>query len=213
MEARDGGAPMSGAEPDPLADGRVAADLLTEFPALRLRTATVEIGPRRSPPEVRERLRALSDRVRGAQAVALRRQPVPAAHRVFFHHVGIDPDVHRVPAEEALVRRLVRGGYESRGLPEDALLIALLETGVAVWALDADTVTGELELRAEAPGRRLVVADERAVIAPLFDPPPPEHAPHRQTRALRLYAVQVPGVADLFVEEGLWTCLELLSEE
>jgi hypothetical protein len=194
-----------------LSDGRVAPELREEFPALRLRTATVAFTPRRSPPEVRARLRQHSDRVRGAQAIALRRQPVPAAHRVFFHHVGLDPDVHRVPAEEAVVERLVRGGYEPRGLPDDALLIALLETGVAVWALDAAATTGALELRAEPPGRRLVIADERAALAPLFEPPPPEHAPGRRTTALRLYAVQVPGVPDLFAEEALWTALELLD--
>jgi DNA/RNA-binding domain of Phe-tRNA-synthetase-like protein len=200
---------MDSADELALSEGRVAAELRAEFPALRLRTVALEAAPRRSPPELRARLRAHSDRVRGAQAVALRGQPIPAAHRVFFHHVGIDPDVQRVPAEAAIVERLVRGGFDSHGLPDDALLLGLLETGVAVWALDAATVAGELELRTE-PGGQLVVADERGVVAPLFGPVAPDHAVTRRTRAMRLYAVQVPGVADLFVEEALWTCVEAL---
>lgn len=196
-----------------LSDGRVAADLRAELPALRLRVATgVAAAPRRSPPEVRRRLRLHADRVRGADAIALRRRPVPAAHRVFFRHVGLDPDVQRVPAEAAVVGRLVHGGFPSRGLPDDALLIALLETGVAVWALDADRVADPLELRAEPGGRRLVVADARGVVAPLFGVLLADRAVTRRTRALCLFAVQVPGVPDLFVEEALWTSLELLGE-
>jgi hypothetical protein len=146
----------------------------------------------------------------GARAVALRGEPVPHAHRVFFRHVGLDPDVQRVPAEAALVARLLRGGYESRGLPADALLVALVETGVAVWAVDADRVAEPLELRVE--GGRLAVAGGAArTVAPLFAPPPPELAPDRRTRELLLYAVQVPNVPDLYVEEALWTCVELLE--
>ena len=122
---------MAGAEPR-LTEGRVADALRAEFPGLRLHCVRVASAPRRSPPEVRDRLRALSDRIHGARAVAMRGEPVPHAHRVFFRHVGLDPDVQRVPAEAALVERLLRGGYESRGLPADALLIALVDTGIGV---------------------------------------------------------------------------------
>jgi DNA/RNA-binding domain of Phe-tRNA-synthetase-like protein len=198
------------AAPDELGEGAVSGALRAEFPALRLRTATVTATPGRTPREVRDRLRALSDRVRGAQAVALRRQPVPSAYRVFYRHVGLDPDVQRVASEEAMVARLVRGGYESRGMPDDALLIALVETGVPVWALDAERLHGELELRDEG-GRGLVVADGAGPVADLFAAVDGEHAVSRRTTAMTLYAVQVPDVPDLFVEEALWTCLELLG--
>jgi hypothetical protein len=204
----EGSGRVSGAEPR-LTEGWVAEPLRAEFPQLRLWSVRVTAAPRRSPPEVRERLRALSDRMHGARAVALRGEPVPHAHRVFFRHVGLDPDVQRVPAEEALVERLLHGGYRSHGLPADALLVALVETGVAVWAVDAERMAEPLELRAEAG--RLVVAGAAGAIAPLFAPPPAELAPDRRTRALLLYAVQVPGVPDLFVEEAVWTCVELLE--
>ncbi len=197
---------------DGLGEGEVGAGLRAEFPGLRLRTALVDARPGRSPREVRERLGALSDRMRGAQAVAVRRQPVPSAHRVFFRHVGLDPDVQRVPAEEAVVARLVQGGFASRGLPGDALLIALVETGVAVWALDDARVRGGLRLRGQ-PGQGLVVADAAGAVAPLFGTVRAEHAVNRRTRAMLLFAVQVPGVPDLFVEEALWTCVELLAGE
>jgi hypothetical protein len=200
---------MAGAEPR-LNEGRVAETLRAEFPGLGLLSVRVASAPRRSPPEVRDRLRALSDRMHGARAVAMRSEPVPHAHRVFFRHVGLDPDVQRVPAEEALVERLLRGGYESRGLPADALLIALVDTGIAVWAVDAERVAEPLELRLEADGGRLVVAGADGPIAPLFAAPDDALAPDRSSRELLLYAVQVPNVPDLFVEEALWTCVELL---
>ena len=84
-----------------------------------------------------DRLRELSNRFRGAQAVAIRREPVPAAYRVFFRHIGLDPDVVRTPIEAAVLERMLRGGFLSGGLLEDMLLIALVDTGVPVWALDA----------------------------------------------------------------------------
>jgi len=201
---------MAGAGPR-LTEGVVAAPLRAEFPGLRLHAVRVAAAPRRSPPEVRRRLRALADRMHGARAVALRSEPVPHAHRVFFRHIGLDPDVQRVPAEEALVERLLRGGYPSSGLPADALLVALVETGVAVWAVDGERVADPLELRPETEGGRLVVAAPGGVVAPLFAPPAPPLAPDRRTRELLLYAVQVPGVPDLFVEEALWTCVELVE--
>lgn len=200
---------MAGVEPR-LTEGLVAEPLRAEFPDLRLWSVRVASAPRRSPPELRERLRALADRMYGARAVALRGEPVPHAHRVFFRHVGLDPDVQRIPAEEALVQRLLHGGYRSHGLPADALLVALVETGVAVWAVDADRVAEPLELRVEG-GRLAVAGGAAGTVAPLFAPPPPELAPDRRTRELLLYAVQVPGVPDLFVEEALWTCVELLE--
>ena len=82
-----------------LAEGWVADDVRDEFPELRLRTMAVERGSGKTPPEVRDRLRMLSDRFRGAQAIALRRAPIPSAYRVFFRQVGLDPDTTRTPVE------------------------------------------------------------------------------------------------------------------
>ena len=71
----------------------------------------------------------------------MRQEPVPWAYRVFFRHVGIDPDERRTPIEEIALERLQHGGFESRGLVDDALLIATLETGVPVVAFDAAAST------------------------------------------------------------------------
>src|SRR6185312_7771091 len=117
------------------------------------RTLDARSGP--SPEALRERLRILSDRFRGAQAVELRRQPVPHAYRVFFRHIGLDPDEHRTPVEALAIERLKTGGFATRSVLDDALTIAVMETGVPVWALDARRVDGELGLRPARRGERL----------------------------------------------------------
>ena len=131
------------------APGWCAPEVAQELPGLRLLAAEAQV--RRggsltgdSPPDIRERLRELSNRMRGATAVAVRRQPVPAAYRVFFRHIGLDPDTVRTPIEAAVLERMLRGGFLSGGLLEDVLLIALVDTGVPVWALDAGCVEGPL---------------------------------------------------------------------
>jgi len=190
--------------------GRVAPAVAQEFPALGLLTTVVTARPGRTPPDVRARLADLSDRWRGAQAMALRRQPVAHAHRVFFRHVGIDPDVRRVPQEAAIVRRLVDGGFLPRGMPADALTIATVETGVGVWALDAAAVRGPLAVAPDADGRLVVADADGATVAPLFGDP--ERPLSRSTRSLLLYAVRVPDVPELFAVEALERCVELLAE-
>jgi DNA/RNA-binding domain of Phe-tRNA-synthetase-like protein len=187
-------------------DARVTA----EHPGLRVWTARVPGRPGRTPPELRDRLRRLADRFRGAEAIALRTRPVPSAYRVLYRHLGLDPDVTRTPVEALAIERLLLGGYAPRGLPEDALALATLETGVPLWAFDADRVAGGLELRPDAGGR-LVLADDRGEAAVLFSPPARERAPGRDTTALVLVAVQAPGVDDLFVEEAVWTAAAALG--
>jgi len=174
-----------------------------EHPGLRAWTARVDARPGRTPPELRDRLRYVADRLRGPQAVAMRSQPVPWAYRVLFRHLGLDPDVTRTPLEALVLDRLMHGGFTTRGVPEDALALATLETGVPVWAVDAARV-GTLELAPGADGR-LTLADEDGPVAVLFEPPLPDRAPGRDTHALLLLAVQAPGVQDMFVEEAVWT--------
>jgi DNA/RNA-binding domain of Phe-tRNA-synthetase-like protein len=208
-------------------EGAVSADLSEELPGLGI-VSLVLPAPRtgRSPDGVREHLAVLSTRFRGADALALRQRPVPHAYRVCFRHVGLDPDTTRTPIEAAAIERLVQGGFVSRGLLEDALTIALVETGVPLWALDADTVEGALALRLTEAGERLgadaeaielpagqiVVADGRGPLAPLFGEPAAAHAVARRTARLLLFAVCVAGVPRLHVEEALWQCAEVLDE-
>ena len=110
--------------------GWVDADLQAEFPELRLRWIEHEGGSGRTPLEIKERLRGLSDRYTGGKAVHLRQEPIPWAYRVFFRQVGIDPDDHRTPAEQAALDRMKHGSFRSRNLLDDALVIATVETGV-----------------------------------------------------------------------------------
>jgi hypothetical protein len=128
-----------------------------ELPGLRLvhLRATVARTGRGSPPAVKARLRELSNRWAGPHAVNLRQRAVPAAYRVFFRHIGLDPDVVRTPIEEAMLARMFQGGFHSNHLLADALLIALVDTGVPVWALDAAAVEGPLGIRASREGEVL----------------------------------------------------------
>ena len=218
----------AGHAPEP-AVGWQAPALEQELPGLRLLYSEVDVARAGSltgdsPPDVRLALRELSNRVRGARAIGIRREPVPAAYRVFFRQVGMDPDVQRTPIEEAVLERMLRGGFLSGGMLDDILLIALLDTGVPVWALDAARVNGALGIRqsreAEPLGRegpapllpegRLVVADDDAALAVLFGERAPGHVPRARTARLTLYAVQVPGVPGLFAEEALWACASSL---
>ena len=90
--------------------GFIAPELREELPGLSLRYIVIERGSGRSPRELRQRLRELSDRFSGPQAINLRHQPIPWAYRVFFRHIGLDPDHQRTPVEElALVGRELDG--------------------------------------------------------------------------------------------------------
>ena len=190
--------------------GRVDPAVAEEFPKLGLW-------------ELRERLRLMSNRFHGARAIAMRREPVPHAYRVFFRHIGLDPDEHRVPAEAAAVERLRAGGFKSRNLLDDALTIAVVETGVPVWALDADRVSGELEIRTASayepfaptvwlPEGRFVVADDEGPVAELFGDISPGRGVTPETRRTLLFSVQVDGVPAIHVDEALSIVEEILTE-
>jgi DNA/RNA-binding domain of Phe-tRNA-synthetase-like protein len=202
-----------------------------ELPGLGLMCTTIELASRRSltgssPPPVLARLRELSNRWRGARAVNVRQEPIPAAYRVFFRHIGLDPDVTRTPIEAAVLERMLEGGFLSEGLLADILTIGLIDTAVPVWALDADTVDGPLGIRVtrsgerlgrgqEGPslgGGRLVVADADSPLAILFGQLAQGHEPSSHTRRLSLFAVQVAGVPALHAEETLWACRSALSD-
>jgi DNA/RNA-binding domain of Phe-tRNA-synthetase-like protein len=207
------------------AAGFVEAGLGAEFPGLRLTWVTVEACLRDSPREVRRRLKALSNQYRGANVVAMRTKPIPHAYRAFFRQIGLDPDVSRIPSERAAVARLLQGEFRSQDLVRDALLIALIETGVPVWALDADLVTSELGIRTTTSGDtsagdedgthraagRLAVADADRAHALLFEDVAREHEVSSRTTRIALFAVGVDGVPAIAIEEALWVCVELLA--
>lgn len=196
--------------------GWVAPRIAAEFPGLGVAWVEVDGRPGRSPDPVRHRLRVLSDRFFGAHAIRLRERPIPWAYRVFFRQIGLDPDRTRVPVEKLAIDRLHDGAFRSRGLPGDALTIAIVETGVALRAFDADRIEGDLCIRDSAPGESLAgrpgelahgtltIADERGPIALLFGPTADGCAVEPRSRRFAIAAVQVNGVPQLAVDEALW---------
>jgi DNA/RNA-binding domain of Phe-tRNA-synthetase-like protein len=196
--------------------GWIEPALAEEFPGLKLVSTGIETTAGRSPGALRERLRTLSDRIGGPQAIQLRQQPIPWAYRVFFRHIGLDPDTTRTPVEQLIFERIHDGSFKSRSRVDDALTIAMVEVGVALRAFDADRVEGRLGLRLSAEGEgfegrvsplpdgTIVVADEQRPIGILFDRTAEGRGVRRGTTRVILAAIGVRGVPDIALEEGLW---------
>ncbi|MGH2960848.1 MAG: B3/B4 domain-containing protein [Solirubrobacterales bacterium] len=203
--------------------GPVAPELREEFPGLAIRYLVLDRGSGRSPREVKQRLRGLSDRFTGGEAINLRHRPIPWAYRVFFRHIGLDPDRTRTPVEQLALDRMKHGGFRSLSLLDDALAIATMESGVAMRAFDADRVEGPIGLRGSAPGEglegrpgelppgTLVIADERRPIALLFGATGSGRGVRRNTRRTLLAATQVKSVPDIAVEEALWLAADVMK--
>jgi DNA/RNA-binding domain of Phe-tRNA-synthetase-like protein len=201
------------AAPEP---GWVSPDLAEEFPGLSLATTTITTTTGRSPEPLRERLRELSDRVGGPQAIQLRQKPIPWAYRVFFRHIGLDPDATRTPIEQLIFERIRYGTFASHGRVQDALTIATVEVGVALRAFDADRVSGRVGLRLSEEGERfegrvsplpdgtIVIADEERPLGILFDRTAEGRGVRRGTKRVLVAAIGVRGVPDLALEEALW---------
>jgi DNA/RNA-binding domain of Phe-tRNA-synthetase-like protein len=204
-----------------LVNGWVERELAEEFPELSLVHARVETGARRSPREVKQRLRMLADRYTGGKVVHMRQDPVPWAYRVFSRQVGIDPDHDRTPVEAVALRRLKQGGLHSESLVDDALTIAIAETGVPLLALDADRVHAELGLRLARAGeelagvrplsaRQLVVADADRPVALVLGEVGHDAGVTPDTERMVLCALGVKGVPRISLEEALWCAAETL---
>ena len=221
-------------DPDPagrelelgLAEGFLEPAVADELPGLRLDWLTIAAREGPSPPPIKARLGELSNRYRGATVVAMRTKPIPGAYRAFFRQIGLDPDSTRIPSEEVALGRLFHGAFRSSGLLRDALLIALVETGVPVYALDADAVLqGGPGIRTSREGERLgtdayarhlepgtlVVADADRVHAVLFGEHAADSLVSRDTERMLLYALSVGGVPAIHVEEAFWLAVEALT--
>jgi DNA/RNA-binding domain of Phe-tRNA-synthetase-like protein len=204
-----------------LTEGWVEAELAEDFPELGLVHAPLDARPRKSPRDVKERLHKLADRYTGGKVIHMRQDAVPWAYRVFSRQVGIDPDSDRTPVERIAVERLRHGGLRSENLVDDALTIAIAETGVPVFALDADKVSGELGLRLARAGeqlagvrplsaRQLVVADDARPVALVLGEVAHDAGVTWDTQRMTLCALRVKGVPPIAVEEALWTAAETL---
>ena len=204
-----------------LAEGWIESELAEEFPQLGLVHAPLAARPGPSPVEVKERLRQLANRYTGGHVIHMRQDAVPWAYRVFARQVGIDPDTDRTPVEAIALERLRHGGFRSRNLVDDALTIAIAETGVPVIALDADRVEGELGLRLSRPGERLagvsllserqiVMADDAQPVALVLGEVSHAAGVTPETERMILCALRVKGVPPIAVEEALWTTAEVM---
>jgi DNA/RNA-binding domain of Phe-tRNA-synthetase-like protein len=190
---------------------------------LGIASVEVDCRPGKSPEGVRRRLRDLSNRTYGAEAIRMRERPIPWAYRVFFRQIGLDPDRTRTPVEQLTLERLHDGGFRSHGLPRDALTIATVETGVALRAFDADALVGSLCIRDSAPGERLAgqavdlaggtlaIADEAKPVGVLFGATGAGYGVERRSRRVAVAAIQVKGVPQIAVEEALWMAAATLE--
>ncbi len=207
----------------PPRQGWVAPHVASEFPGLGIAWVEVDAKPGRSPEAVRRRLRDLSDRTYGAQAIHLRERPIPWAYRVFYRQIGLDPDRTRTPVEQLTLDRLFDGGFTTHGLPADALNIAIVETGVALRAFDADRLVGQLCIRDSGPGETLsgapgelaggtlTIADEERPVGLLFGATAEGCGIESGTRRVAITAIQVKGVPQIAVEEALWMAASTLG--
>jgi DNA/RNA-binding domain of Phe-tRNA-synthetase-like protein len=196
--------------------GWIDPALAEEFPGLSIVSTAMETATGRSPEALKERLRSLSDRIAGAQAILLRQQPIPWAYRVFFRHIGLDPDTTRTPIEQLIFDRMHGGRFASRNRVDDALTIAMVEVGVALRAFDADRVSGAVGLRLSGEGEgfegrvsplpegTIVVADQERALGILFDRTAEGRGVRRGTSLVLLVAIGVRGVPDIALEEALW---------
>jgi DNA/RNA-binding domain of Phe-tRNA-synthetase-like protein len=184
---------------------------------------TVPRGSGRSTRGLKQRLRLLSDRFGGPQAIELRRRPIPWAYRVFYRHIGLDPDEQPTPVEALALERMLKGGFISDNLLDDALTIAIVESGVALRAYDADRLDGGLSIRpsvageslegrpGELPEGTLVVADERRPVSLLFGATAAGRGVGRETQRTSIAAIGVAGVPDIAIEEALWLAAEAMT--
>jgi DNA/RNA-binding domain of Phe-tRNA-synthetase-like protein len=202
--------------------GWIEPALAEEFPGVSILSTVIEARTGRSPEALKEQLRVLSDRIAGAQAIQLRQKPIPWAYRVFFRHIGLDPDTTRTPIEQLIFERIHDGSFKSRNRVDDALTIAMVEVGVALRAFDADRVEGRVGLRLSAEGEgfegrvsplpegTIVVADERRPLGILFDRTAEGRGVKRGTSRVQLVAIGVRGVPDIAMEEVMWVAASAL---
>ncbi len=203
--------------------GWVAPELADELPGIGVYWLTAAARPAKTPDAIRDRMRAMAGRISGATVVQARQDTVPWSYRVLWRRLGVDPDVDRTPVEALMVQRLEHGGLPSHGMPNDAIVVATLETGVPVIVVDAAKVEGEPGLRPARAGETLggaegtlrggevVYADGREPLARLDGEVAAGRAVGDATSAMLVCALAAPAVSQIEIDEALWTAVELLE--
>ena len=148
----------------------------------------------------------------------LRQRPIPWAYRVFFRHIGLDPDTTRTPVEQLALDRMHDGSFKSRNRLDDALTIAIAEVGVARPGLRRRQDRGPAGPAPLAP--RSERFEGRASPLPTGDDRDRRREARRsrscsassaegrgvtkETKRTTLVAIRVKGVPDVALEEALW---------
>lgn len=174
-------------------------------------------------------LRELSASHQTGRAIVRGADPTVFAHEIFFRRIGLDPyKAPRTPAQAVMADRLLRGEFKSRSLIEDAGLIALIETGVSVSAMDARGFTEALGIREVWPGEDMQSADGKAAplrpgalvvaaggppMAAVFGRVAERWQVTKATAEVLLFAIRPPGVAALQADEALWIARSIVTGE
>jgi DNA/RNA-binding domain of Phe-tRNA-synthetase-like protein len=192
--------------------------IATEFPTLAMRYTVIEATNRPSSPGMRGRLADHSTKLTGTRALELPRLPIPSAYRAFFRTIGMDPDVQPTPIEAVARARILHGSFPSRSIVADALIVATLESHVALGVLDADLLDGPLGIR---PARHpdppdfargtWVIADAEGPVAQLFGAPVPRCSLTVETTRVAILAVGVPGMDPWVLDDALWRVAEMIK--
>lgn len=168
--------------------------------------------------DIKERLGLLAERIDGPRVLRHHEGVIPHAYRVLFQQMGIDVDQHPTPSDALMRERIAYGSFRASSVVQDALKVVILETSVAVWAIDSAAIVDGLVLRtpsgdADASRSAPVVpllSDGDELVAPVGSAPQAPYAVRRKTKDLRLVALQCDGVPAMHVEEALWLASSLL---
>lgn len=199
--------------------GWTAEGITEDFPGLGLveLPSAVDAG---AADRVARRMDDVSARITGERAATMQADVVPSAYRTLARQLGLDPDEDGTPLARLMRERIRWGKLPDRGLVGNALALAVLETGVPVFALPITEVGGNLGLMTAIDGEALPGAGEplpagTVVVSDLSRPLALALLPSPLLPAAResvvLYALRAPGVSDLVVEEALWVAAGLLQ--
>jgi phenylalanyl-tRNA synthetase beta subunit len=101
--------------------------------------------------------------------------------------------------------------------------VAIVDSGVALRAFDADKVSGRPGIRpsadaeglegrpGELPAGTLVIADEERPLGLLFGATAAGRGVDRHTSRTMICAIQVAGVPDIAVEEAIWLAVQAME--
>jgi DNA/RNA-binding domain of Phe-tRNA-synthetase-like protein len=197
-------------------EGTITDDVLAQdFPVLAVLYASRPVGGDAYHRAAKQRLASLGDRIGGDLVAAMRQQAVPGAYRAFARQIGLDPDGDGTPLEQTLMDRIRAGRFVPASRTRDPCTVAMLETGVPVWAADEHHLQGRLRLRTtgDDDAGDLGVWDDHKLVAPVLGEVAETLAPTRRTATVRLFALRVEGVPDASVREALWTAGELTGPD